>query len=90
MLVFSVRQDFNGCDCADPQRPLQELLDSFLCMKRRLSLSLENCVLNSMLDARFEMYISFFQDLITFERIFFSSIHMVVSAHSFEIISVAR
>ena len=37
--------------------PCRKLLDSFLCMKRRLSLSLENCVLNSMLDARFEVYI---------------------------------
>ena len=26
VLVFSVRQDFNGCDCADPRRPLQEIV----------------------------------------------------------------
>ena len=50
--------------------PCRKLLDSLLSMKRRLSLSLENCVLNSIPCARFEMYIAFFQYLITFARIF--------------------
>ena len=30
VFVFSVRQDFNGCDCADPQRPLQEIVGFIL------------------------------------------------------------
>ena len=71
------------------QEPWRKLLDSFFCMKRRLSLLLENCLLNSMFDTRFEMYISFFQYLITFARIFFffRNVTQVVSAHSFEIMS---
>ena len=51
--------------------PCRKLLDSLLSMKRRLSLSLENCVLNSILDARFEMYISFFSILNNFSKDFF-------------------
>ena len=45
-LALSVRQDFNGYDCADQQRDsLEEIvLDSFLCLKWRLSLLLENYV----------------------------------------------
>ena len=37
MLVLSVQQDFNGCDCADQQRDsLEEIvLDSLLCIKKK-------------------------------------------------------
>ena len=70
--------------------PCRKLLDSLLSMKRRLSLSLENCVLNSILCARFEMYIAFFSIFNNFCKDFYSSIHIVVSAHAFEIISEAR
>ena len=95
VLVLSVQQDFNGCDCAGQQKRLsggncvgfflvykmktkfvagklcvEILLDYFLCIKRRLSLPLENYGLNSMCDARFEMC-SFFQYLLTFAMIFF-------------------
>ena len=59
-------------------------------MKLRLSLPLENCVLNSILCARFEMYIAFFSIFNNFCKDFYSSIHIVVSAHAFEIISEAR
>ena len=47
-------------------------------------------MLNSILCARFEMYIAFFSIFNNFCKDFYSSIHIVVSAHAFEIISEAR
>ena len=89
--MFSVRQDFNGCDCADPQRPLQEIVGFILVYETKAKfVAGKLCVKNSILCARFERYIAFFSIFNNFCKDFYSSIHIVVSAHAFEIISEAR